>query len=135
MMLNIFSIINPAYSAFPRRVPTCGPWKPACATDPRANLAIDMYCYILRKHIGALVAALDGLDLLVFTGGIGEHSACVRRQTCTRLSHLGITVDPALNDRSASVISALNSRVVVRVVSTDEARMIARHVVRLAFPN
>jgi acetate kinase len=99
----------------------------ARASDPASAQAIESYCYVLRKSIGAFAAVLSGLDTLVFTGGIGEHSAEVRQETCVALGHLGIELDPAANAAHAAVISRPGSRCTVRVIATDEARMIARH--------
>jgi acetate kinase len=82
-------------------------------TDPRAADAVSLFCYIARKHLGALVAVLGGLDLLIFTGGIGEHAATVRERICAGLESIGIS--PAK----------------VRVMKTDEDRMLARHAARV----
>jgi acetate kinase len=101
--------------------------------DSRADEAVAMFCYQLRKYIGAFAAALAGIDLLVFTGGIGEHAAGVRWQACDGLTHLGIRLDPARNRANADTISASDSRCAVRVIPTDEDLMIARHTVRTAF--
>ncbi len=95
--------------------------------DERAAFALDLYCYQLAKHIGALTATLGGLDTLVFTGGVGEHAAPVRRQACAMLGHLGVELDDGANDAHADVISAPGSRCTVRIVATDEDVMIARH--------
>jgi acetate kinase len=81
------------------------------SSDPRAKLAVEMFCYQARKAAGALAAALGGLDVLVFTGGIGERSAEIRERICAGLAHLGSFE--------------------VRVVAADEERVIARHVLRL----
>jgi acetate kinase len=97
------------------------------ATDPAAALAVQMFCYQVRKFVGAFAAALGGLDTLVFTGGIGEHAAAVRAEICSGLQYLGFTLDDAANNRNAEVISAAGSCCVVRVVETDEDLMIARH--------
>lgn len=97
------------------------------AFDPRAAEAIESFCHGLRKSIGALAAALGGLDTLVFTGGIGEHASPVRERTCRGLAHLGIAIEPAANAAHAEVISPAGSRCTVRVVPTDEERVIARH--------
>jgi acetate kinase len=102
-------------------------------TNPNSVVAIGMFCYQMRKEIGALSAALGGLDLLVFTGGIGEHSTLVRFEVCRALGHLGIEIEQALNDSHVDTISAANSRCVVRVIPTDEDLMIARHTNRLVF--
>jgi len=96
-------------------------------TDPAAALAVQMFCYQVRKFAGAFAAALNGLDTLVFTGGIGEHAAEVRAEICSGLQHLGVALDGAANNRNAEVISAAGGRCVVRVVETDEDLMIARH--------
>ena len=96
-------------------------------TAPDAALAVQMFCYQLRKQIGAFTAALGGLDLLVFTGGIGEKAAPVRWETCSGLEHLGIKLERERNDANADTLSTVNSRCVVRVVPTNEDLMIARH--------
>ena len=93
--------------------------------DPRAHLAILMFGYAVRKTIGAYFAALGGVDVLVFTGGIGASSAQVRRESCYGLSELGIRLDDVKNERNEPEINA--GRVPVLVVSADENRMIARH--------
>lgn len=96
------------------------------AKDPRAAQAVAMFCYQVRKTIGAYAAALGGLDTLVFTGGIGERAAEVREEVCDDLKFLGIALDKDANLRHADVISA-GGACVVRVVRTDEDLMIARH--------
>jgi len=97
------------------------------ATDSRAADAVALFCYQARKILGGLVAALEGLDTLVFTAGIGEHSAAIRARICDGLGYLGLEVDPARNAVHAPLISRDASRVVVRVIPTDEDMMIARH--------
>jgi acetate kinase len=84
-----------------------------------------------KKFLGALAAALGGLDALVFTGGIGEHSATVRERICEGLEFLGIRLDPDRNAAHAPVISSDDATVRVRVVPTDEDLMVARHTRRL----
>lgn len=101
--------------------------------EPHAAQAIEMFCYQVRKTIGALAAALGGLDLLIFTAGIGERAAPVRMEICRGLEHLGIRIDKGRNDMHADVISASGSRCVVRVIPTDEDLMIARHTYRVVF--
>ena len=81
----------------------------------------------MRKHVGALAGVLGGIDTLVFTGGIGEHAAPVRWETCRGLEHLGIRLDPHRNARHDPVISVDGSGCTVRIVPTDEDLMIARH--------
>ena len=99
--------------------------------DPRAAEAIDLFCYQAKKFLGALAAALGGLDTLVFTGGIGEHAAPVRWRICEGLAFLGIRLDQDRNAAHAPVISRKDGAVTVRVVRTDENLMIARHTHRL----
>jgi acetate kinase len=100
-------------------------------TNPAAALAVAVFCYQARKFIGALAAALSGLDTLVFTAGIGERSTEIRRAICTDLDWLGVQLDAARNDASAAVISSEGSGVCVRVIGTNEELMIARHTQRV----
>jgi acetate kinase len=99
------------------------------ADDPAAARAVDAFCYRARQAIGALTATLGGLDTLVFAGGIGEHAPIIRSRVCAGLEHLDVALDPAANGRGDVVVST--GRVAVRVVATDENRMIARHTARL----
>ncbi len=99
--------------------------------DRDAALAIDMFCHHACKAVGALTATMGGIDTLVFTGGIGEHAAAVRAQICGSLAHLGIAVDAARNAAADAIISVDRSPCTVRVVQTDEERIIARHTARL----
>src|SRR5215203_2187134 len=99
--------------------------------DRRAAEAVALFCYQAKKFLGALAAALGGLDALVFTGGIGEHSATVRKRICEGLGFLGIRLDPDRNAAHAPVISSDDAPVTVRVVPTDEDLMVARHTRRL----
>ena len=97
--------------------------------DERAKLAIEMFCYRVRKYIGAYSAVLDSVDAVVFTGGIGENSALVRELTCRDLAHLGIVLDPKANGQAGgreSAVSASESRVRVLVIPTNEEQAIAR---------
>jgi acetate kinase len=98
--------------------------------DVRAAEAIALFCYQIRKWIGAFAAALGGLDTLVFAGGIGEHSPVVRFRICDGLGFLGIELEEKRNAANEGVISAAAGRVVVRVIRTDEERMIAKTVCR-----
>jgi acetate kinase len=97
------------------------------SSDPRAVDAVTLFCYLARKSVGALVAALGGVDTLIFTAGIGEHSATIRERICERLEFLGLELDVERNARHAPIVSRDRSRVVVRVMKTDEDLMIARH--------
>lgn len=99
--------------------------------DARASEAVALFCYQVRKQIGAYTAALGGLDTLVFTGGIGAHAAEVRAAACQGLDCLGIELDPLRNAAGEPVISRIGSPCAVRVMVTDEERMIARHTARL----
>ena len=100
------------------------------ASDPAAARAVGLFCYQARKHLGALVAVLGGLDAVVFTGGIGEHAAEVRRRICEGFGYLGLGLDAAANSADAAVISSPGSRVTVRVMKTNEELMICRHTLR-----
>jgi acetate kinase len=96
------------------------------ARDPAAADAVALFCHGVRKAVGAMAATLDGVDTLVFAGGIGENAPAVRERVCRGLSHLGVTLDPTRNEANADVISADTSRCKVRVVRTDEESVIAR---------
>lgn len=100
------------------------------AGDVRAAEAVALFCYQAKKWIGAFVAALGGLDTLVFAGGIGENAPLVRARICEGLSVLGIELNESRNAQTAGVISTDASRVTVRVIRTDEELMIARSVLR-----
>ena len=96
-------------------------------SDPRAAEAIALFCRSVRKQIGAFAAVLGGVDMLVFTGGIGEHAPAVREEICRDLGHLGVRIDSAKNNAAKDVISTSESACVVKVVATNEELMIARH--------
>jgi acetate kinase len=95
--------------------------------SPAARLAVDYFVYQATKHIGALAAALGGVDALVFTAGIGERSAEIRRRVCEASAWLGVDLDSAANDGHGPRISLPGSAVSAWVVPTDEELMIARH--------
>jgi acetate kinase len=99
--------------------------------DSNAKLAIQMFCYSVRKSIGALATVLGGIEMLVFTGGIGEHAAPVRAEICSGLEHLGIELDDAANQRNAQKIASARSKCDVRIVEADEDLQIALHSARL----
>ncbi len=94
--------------------------------DREAALAISIYGYTIRKAIGAFAAALGGVDLLIFTGGIGEHAPIVRREACRDLEGLGIEIDPERNERGARRISSDGSRCRVLLIAADEESAMAR---------
>jgi acetate kinase len=99
------------------------------ASDTNAADAADLFCYEVKKRIGAYAAAVGGLDTLVFSGGIGERSPESRRGICAGLGFLGVELDTQLNGASADVISSAGSRVTVRVIRTDEEIMMAKIVI------
>jgi acetate kinase len=101
------------------------------ADDPRAADAVELFCYSARKWIGAMAAALGGLDTLVFAGGIGENAVEVRARICDGLGFLGVRLDPARNANPDGVISVDGGACAVRVIRTDEETVIAGHAVRL----
>jgi acetate kinase len=102
------------------------------AGNARARLAVDKFTWTIRKWIGSFVAELGGLDMLVFTGGIGENDIDSRAEICTGLSTLGIVLDAQRNNvRGAAVISAEGSPVTVRVIPPAEDLIIVNHVKRL----
>ena len=90
------------------------------AGDRAAELALDVYCYRIRKYVGAYLAALGGADAIVFTAGVGENDAVVRERSLAGLQRLGIEVDPARNAAGATVISPEGADVAVLVIATDE---------------
>jgi acetate kinase len=98
--------------------------------DVRAAEAIELFCYQTRKWIAAMAAALEGLDTLVFSGGIGENAPVIRERCCRGLEFLGVELDGTANARGEAVISATGSRVAVRIIPTDEEMMIVRAVHR-----
>ncbi|MDB5805215.1 MAG: acetate/propionate family kinase [Betaproteobacteria bacterium] len=103
----------------------------AAPADPRARLAIDMFCLSVAKQIAAHAAVLGGLDLLVFTGGIGEHDAQSRAEICSRLSWAGIALEEKVNQGGADLISPPGATCTVRVLVAQEDATIARHADRL----
>lgn len=101
--------------------------------DRRARLAIEIFCYRVRKYIGAFLAAMGGADAIVFTGGIGENSSEVRRRICEGLEWAGLTLDSEKNKTTMgkeAVISTADSRLAAYVIPTDEELLIARDTVR-----
>ena len=99
--------------------------------DTRAAEAVELFCYQIKKCIGAYAAVLNGLDVLVFTGGIGENIPGVRARICSGLEFLGIELDEKRNAKNADMISLESGRVRVRVIRTDEEQMIAATVCRV----
>jgi acetate kinase len=97
-------------------------------TDKRAAQAVELFCYQTKKWIGSFAAVLEGIDTLVFTGGIGEHSPEVRQGICEGLQFLGIKLDEEKNGKNEAIISTHDSKVCVHVIPTDEELMIAKFV-------
>ncbi|CAG2128004.1 acetate/propionate family kinase [Cupriavidus plantarum] len=100
---------------------------------PRARLAISLYIYRIGRELGSLAAALQGLDTLVFTAGVGENAAYIRQQVCQQAAWLGVALNDEANARGEALISGASSRVAVRVIPTDEELMIARQTRAVAF--
>ena len=101
------------------------------AHDVRAAEAVALFCYQVKKWIGAYTAALGGLDTIVFAGGIGENAPVIRARICDGLEFLGIEIDEKRNAANEDVISAMGGHVVVRVIRTDEELTIARAVCKV----
>ena len=102
--------------------------------EPRAAAAIDLFCYRVKKYIGAYAAVLGGIDVLNFSGGIGERAPAIRERICAGLQYLGVELDAQANASGAPVISSPESRVEIHVVETDEQQVIAQHVIELLAP-
>jgi acetate kinase len=100
-------------------------------SDERAAEAVEIFCYQVKKWIGSFSAALSGMDVLVFSGGIGENAPEVRSRICDGLQYLGIELDEKLNGKSEKIISTPGSKVRVYVIPTDEELMIAKMVCRV----
>jgi acetate kinase len=97
------------------------------SADPRAAEALDLFVYRVGRELGSLVAALGGLDALVFTAGVGEHAAPLRARVCRDAAWLGLEADEKANANGGPRISTANSRVAAWVIPTNEELMIARH--------
>jgi acetate kinase len=90
-------------------------------------LALEIFCSRIAQTVAAYAVVLGGIDMLVFAGGIGEHSARVRSAVCGALEFLGVILDPSRNQAHDSTISIAESKVCVRIVPSEEDRQIARH--------
>lgn len=95
--------------------------------DPRARFAVTLYTYRIGRELGSLAAAMQGIDALVFTAGVGEHSAFIRDRVCREASWLGLELDPVANEGGGPRISTATSKVSAWVIPTNEELMIARH--------
>jgi acetate kinase len=97
--------------------------------NERAKMALDAYAYRIKKYIGAYAAAMNGVDVIVFTGGVGENHTYTRGLVCSDMEYLGVKLDEAMNEKihgDEAVISTADSKVKVCVIPTDEESMIAR---------
>jgi acetate kinase len=101
------------------------------STDHRAAEAIDLFCYQIKKYIGAYSAAMGGLDTIIFTGGIGENVPVIRQRICDGLEFLGIQLEKQLNKKNEQIISNKQSKVIVRVIPTNEELMMAKMISNL----
>jgi acetate kinase len=99
----------------------------AASTNANARLAIQMFCYSVRKQVAAMIAALDGVDAIIFTGGIGENDAEVRAAICRGLLWLGVSLDEPRNACANNPVNKSASRCSVRVLPSQEDEQIARH--------
>ena len=95
-------------------------------TDARAKEAADVFCYQVKKSIGALAAVMGGVDTIVFSGGMGENAPKIRARVCEGLDFLGVQVDSAKNEAAESNIAVAASKVAVRIIHTNEAITIVR---------
>jgi acetate kinase len=99
--------------------------------DPRAQAAIELFVYRISRELGSLAAALGGLDAIVFTAGIGEHSVKIREAICKHAAWLGVELDSLANESGGPLISRLGSRCAAWVIPTNEELMIASHTLDL----
>ena len=95
------------------------------STDPNAREAVDLFCYRAARELTSLITPLGGLDAIIFTAGIGENAAPVRRAICAHLSWLGVEIDPATNDEHGTVINTTASKIDVLVIPPNEEAVIA----------
>lgn len=93
--------------------------------DTSAREAVDLFCYQVKKQIGAYAAVLGGVDTIIFTGGMGENASRIRTRVCAGLEFLGVTIDESRNQKNEAIISSGDSSVCVRVIPTNEELMIA----------
>jgi acetate kinase len=107
----------------------------ASSSNEDARLAIAIFCYSVRKQIAAMSAALEGLDMLVFTGGIGENDAAVRAEICRGLSWNGLALDAARNQTASNPLNTAAARCSIRVFPSQEDEQIARHSRALCRPS
>ncbi len=99
--------------------------------DPRSQVALDVFVYRIQKYIGAYAAALNGIDVVVFTGGIGENSPYIRERVAANLGYLGAQIDPEKNDNNATVFSSDQASLTLMTIPANEERVIAQQTYRL----
>ena len=99
--------------------------------DAAAELALDLFCYRIQKCVGAYLAALEGAEAIVFTGGIGENAPEIRRRVCERFGWAGLTLDLERNQRNELRLSVEGSRLAAYAIPTDEEYLIARETLKL----
>ena len=104
------------------------------AYKPAVADALALYCHYIVRAIGSLTAELQGLDTLIFTAGVGENAADIRRRVCEQLSWLGVELDNAANHESGPIISSSSSTVTVRVIPTNEEWIIAHYMQQVLTP-
>ena len=104
-------------------------------TNPAAAAAVELFCYQVRKSIGALATTIGGIDSLIFSGGIGEQAPLIRARICEGLEFLGIRLDPVANSEFRELISSAESTAGVHILHTDEASIIAKDVITIASLN
>lgn len=104
----------------------------AVSPEPAAREAVAYYVEHACRELAGMSAALDGVDRIVFTGGVGQNAAAIRGRIAERLGWMGLVLDAAANDRSAELVSAAGSAVSIHVLATDEEAVIARHAARFA---
>lgn len=95
-------------------------------SDVRAQEAINVFCYSVIKTIGAYTAVMEGLDGIIFSGGIGEHAPYIRKEICKRLTYMGIQIDDLKNAQNNSIISTETSKIKIRIMHTEEEKVIAK---------
>ncbi len=106
-------------------------WAAVKKHNKRAELSLQILAYRIAKYIGGYAAAMNGLDAIIFTAGIGEHAYYVRRDVCEYLHHLGVQLDPQKNKKDALVISTPKSKIKVLVIPTNEEAQIAKETIKV----
>jgi acetate kinase len=101
------------------------------SSDPRARDAINQFCARAAEQIAAMTTSVNGIDLLVFTGGVGENSPVIRKNICRRLEWMGLSLDDSANAEGCDVISPPESRIEIAVTATDEERVIGQHTLQV----